>query len=88
MRVETYKCDVCGRVKGENNHWFRVCTAGPGLELHAWGTIASTETTVDLCSDECVVKTVQHWLNGQAHVPSPRNEEVRVAGEVLFAGRG
>jgi hypothetical protein len=84
MRVDTYKCDVCGRIKGENNHWFRIDTAGRGLELHLWGSVPSTASTVDLCSDQCVIKTVQQWLTAQAHVPHAKFAEVRVAGEVLF----
>ena len=85
MKVDTYKCDVCGTVKGENNHWFRIDTAGPSLELNAWGLAPATATAVDLCSDSCVIKTVQQWLTAQANAPRPA--EVRVAGEVLFPRR-
>ena len=88
MKVDTYKCDVCGIVKGENNHWFRIDTSGPNLELNAWGLAPATATTVDLCSDSCVIKTVQQWLTAQAHSAAPRHTEVRVAGEVLFPRRG
>ena len=84
MKVDTYKCDVCGTVKGENNHWFRIETGGVSLELSAWGVAPATATTVDLCSDSCVIKTVQQWLTAQAHGTAPRHTEVRVAGEVLF----
>ena len=85
MKVDTYKCDVCGIVKGENNHWFRIDTAA-GLELNAWNVAPMTSTSVDLCSDSCVIKTVQQWLTAQAYSTAPRHHEITVAGEVLFPG--
>ena len=68
MKVTTYKCDVCGQIKGENNHWFRVEAGSAGLELNAWGTAPATASTVDLCSDQCVIKTVQKWLGAQSEI--------------------
>jgi hypothetical protein len=84
MRVDTFKCDVCGQIKGDTNHWFRIDTGGGGLELHGWNAVQATPSTVDLCSDQCVIKTVQQWLTAQASAPHPGRGEVRVAGEVLF----
>ena len=66
MRFDTYKCDVCGTLKGENNHWFRADTGVSGLELNAWGVMQPTASTVDLCSDQCVIKIVQKFLTNQA----------------------
>jgi len=66
MKVETFKCDLCGIIKGENNHWFRVDTGASGLELNAWGVMAQTATSMDLCSDQCVITVVQKWLTIQA----------------------
>ena len=62
MKVTTYKCDVCGQIKGENNHWFRIAAGASGLELSAWATSPAAASAVDLCSDQCVIKTVQKWL--------------------------
>jgi hypothetical protein len=75
MQVHTYKCDMCGTVKGENNHWFRVCTA-QGIKLEAWSVMPASETTLDLCSDSCVIKIVQKWLTAQAHSTAPIHDEV------------
>ncbi len=66
MKVDTYKCDVCGQMKGENNHWLRIESTDAGLKLYGWGEIASGPATVDLCSDQCVTKTVQQWLSAHA----------------------
>ena len=79
MKVDTYKCDVCGTIKGENNHWFRIDTGVSGLELNAWGVMPPSETTVDLCSDQCVIKVVQKWLTNQAVASGARYLETRSA---------
>lgn len=87
MKVNTYKCDVCGTMKGENNHWFRVGSGVSGLELNAWGAVPESETTVDLCSDECVIKIVQKWLTQQANATGARHAEIRTAGVVAINGQ-
>jgi hypothetical protein len=87
MKVDTYKCDVCGTIKGENNHWFRIDTGVSGLELNAWGVMPPTATTVDLCSDSCVIKVVGKWLTQQAISSGARYPEVRSAGVVAINGQ-
>jgi hypothetical protein len=87
MKVDTYKCDVCGTVKGENNHWFRAETGIAGLELNPWGVMPASGSTVDLCSDQCVIKTVQKWLTNQAIASGARYSEVRAAGVVAINGQ-
>ncbi len=67
MKIDSYKCDVCGAIKGENNHWFRIDTGPSGLVLNAWGVMQPTESSVDLCSDQCVTKVVQKFLTLQAN---------------------
>jgi hypothetical protein len=71
MRIDTFKCDVCGQIKGENNHWFRIDSDCGGLSVGAWNTVLATSTTVDLCSDACVIRVVQKWLTAQAHSTAP-----------------
>jgi hypothetical protein len=87
MKVDTYKCDVCGQIKGENNHWFRADTGTSGIELNAWGIIPASATTMDLCSDQCVIKVVQKWLTNQASSSGARYPEVRAAGVVSINGQ-
>ena len=87
MKVDTYRCDVCGTIKGENNHWFRIDTGVSGLELNAWGVMPPSATTVDLCSDQCVIKIVQKWLTSQAISSGARYPEVRAAGVVPINGQ-
>jgi hypothetical protein len=87
MKVDTYKCDMCGIIKGENNHWFRMDTGISGLELNAWGVMPPTATSVDLCSDQCVIKVVQKWLTGQAISSGARYPEVHVGGVISINGQ-
>jgi hypothetical protein len=87
MKVDSYKCDVCGTIKGENNHWFRIDTGVSGLELNAWGVMPSTSSSVDLCSDQCVIKIVGKWLTQQAISSGARYPEVRPGGVVAINGQ-
>jgi hypothetical protein len=87
MKVDTYKCDVCGRIKGENNHWFRIDTGPSGLELNAWGVMPATVNSVDLCSDQCVIKIVQKFLTNQAIESGARYPEVHASGVVSINGQ-
>ncbi len=87
MKVDTYKCDICGTIKGENNHWFRIDAGASGLELNAWGVKPPLETTVDVCSDQCVIKIVQKWLTSQALSSGARYPEARYAGVIAINGQ-
>ena len=87
MKVDTYKCDVCGTIKGDNNHWFRVGSGMVGLELNAWGVVPESGTTMDLCSDQCVIKIVQKWLTQQAHQSGARYSEPRAGAVVPISGQ-
>jgi hypothetical protein len=73
MRFASYKCDAdgCGIKKGENNHWFKFRAypnEGNGAEftVNDWRDPRSDyPNTKHLCSDACVIKTVQGWLSAQ-----------------------
>ena len=50
MRIETFKCDVCGVTKGETNHWWQLGIHGfqkiALLQPHGAGfTVRSAPTT-------------------------------------------
>jgi hypothetical protein len=67
MRVETYKCDGCGQLRGQQSkNWFRVSAGPGGLEIGPWSSVPPAAGAVDLCSDSCVIRAVQQWLTGQA----------------------
>jgi len=84
MKVETYKCDVCGKVKGDVNHWWIVALAtdrevGFGLVLVAWSEEALDDRSLNhledarklhLCGSECVQKKVNEFMSKQVSAPS------------------
>lgn len=70
MKIDTYKCDECGTQKGEINHWFRLrpsptwADKGPWVSILGW-TTDYQDKDMHLCSDACVIKSVQKWLSAQ-----------------------
>ncbi len=74
--VTTYKCDVCGNLKREANHWmkaairhgerlqFTVIPWAPTIQIIA--ASSETVTFLDLCGMECSVKAMTAALT-----PSP-----------------
>ncbi len=77
MRVDTFKCDVCGKMKGEGNHWFRMEMGDAGIKMCPWGVMKLTQTSVDLCSDQCVLTMVQKWLTTMAEKSGARLQDLR-----------
>jgi hypothetical protein len=71
MKIDSFKCDSCNRQKGETNNWYKFRSypdTGNGTEFivnpfHSEGT--DYPNTKHLCSDACVIKTVQEWLSAQ-----------------------
>jgi hypothetical protein len=77
MRVDTFKCDVCGKMKGDGNHWFRIEAADAGMKMAPWGKLKPSPTSVDLCSDQCVLTQVQKWLTTMAEKCGLRYPDLR-----------
>lgn len=58
-KIETYKCDVCGVLKGETNHWFKI-SMGTAYAIVAKFDVAETgESLSHVCGQSCA----QHKLN-------------------------
>ena len=64
MEVNSFKCDVCGTMKTENNHWQRLVQSEDGLVLRPW-RLEPLPNEQHLDSDACVLKVVQAWLSSQ-----------------------
>lgn len=64
MKIETYKCDVCGKVKEKTNHWFAIMTNDNGkalVEIYAPGDLHNG-AQFDLCGESCVIKKVSELI--------------------------
>jgi hypothetical protein len=66
MEYTAYKCDVCGRPKGEANHWFRAARVpGPRWVIIPWElSMRDEQAPVEhLCGLECAVKSMMRAMN-------------------------
>ena len=67
MFEHTAVCDCCGRTKGDTNHWF-LLDAGKFdqnlvFDLRPWeDDEANSGEYSFLCGSECIVKTLNHFL--------------------------
>ena len=73
MQVNTYKCDVCGALKKEANHWFM---AGTGMIGDArfivvpWGGSLPGGATLHLCGIGCATKAMQSKMTREGAASS------------------
>jgi hypothetical protein len=69
------KCDNCGAVKGETNHWISCITIppaekAPGEDGIAFGPLEATITDPrlkieHLCGEACATKRLSQWLTAR-----------------------
>ena len=73
MRVDTFKCDVCGIQKGETNHWYSLekTVKNDNARLELLAAVFTDPAYMHLCSDACVIKAVQQWLSAQKEASQP-----------------
>lgn len=70
MQKLTAYCDICGKAKGDNNHWFKAMLVIPGCftvwEWDAYDDAASDgeDRMKHLCSESCVVKMLDKLMFG------------------------
>ena len=83
MKVETVKCDVCGRVKGEANKWVQIIfvTHQPTFMTVAGSLDRSAVGHQDVCSDVCLQKRLSEMLTIIREQPheSPAHEMKQLA---------
>jgi len=70
VKIETYRCDECGTLKEQSNHWWAVNTRADSPQLAIepldqalmarGGSLATTQKS--LCGRECVQKTVERFM--------------------------
>lgn len=59
----TFTCDVCGRVKGETNHWF-VALHPVGIWFGPWSeNRARQPKSVHLCGETCACIHLSEFLS-------------------------
>jgi endogenous inhibitor of DNA gyrase (YacG/DUF329 family) len=62
-KVETFKCDQCGKQKQETNHWYAIDWSGVNRTVYRWSDAPSLVTLKHLCGQACVVAELNSWMN-------------------------
>lgn len=67
MEFHGIKCDICGKEKGESNHWYVAITGAPAQPGIAFGPIDSiiSDPTVKrehICGQGCLHKRLDRWI--------------------------
>jgi len=73
MIAEVVKCDVCGAIRGPENHWFLSCEAEGGVwedDSHVFGvaiflwndTIATRRDVKHICGSACAHVVLGRYL--------------------------
>lgn len=66
-RITTITCDVCGKQKGEANHWLMYCARAGGKDgpmIHFGTAVWSEGDTAagDICSEQCAIRKLSEVL--------------------------
>ena len=59
-KVEYWKCGGCGKLKGEDNHWFAVMEHSDGFFVATLA--ASASPTEAYCGEQCLHKAVSQLI--------------------------
>lgn len=63
MSQETVtKCDGCGAIKRQANHWFRIARVPTGYCLHLY-RYEEDIAGEDYCSESCLLTAVSRWAS-------------------------
>ena len=69
MKVQSYRCDYCSKLKGESNRWWLAQPDGEHFTLALWdATLADGDGYEHICSESCATKALSKWMTE----PSPR----------------
>lgn len=64
MQTIAHKCDICGALKKEANHWFHARKTDDRFVISHWETmiVPDPEDMMDLCGVECATKAMLRAL--------------------------
>ncbi len=81
MKVQSYRCDYCSKLKGESNRWWLGHPDGEHFTLALWdATLGDGNGCEHICSESCATKALSQWMTqsimsqvpGHARPPSKR----------------
>ena len=67
MKVETYKCDGCGALKREVNHWWKLRVVGETYKVltifpASADQLPCDDDAADFCGTACLLKKISELL--------------------------
>lgn len=72
------KCDQCGAIKGETNHWFFSFLKSGSVHIYDKKPIHTDQNLRDLCSEKCVIKEVSQFISPpQQSAPDHQSDQTR-----------
>src|SRR5262249_10601229 len=65
-----YRCDGCGVLKGETNHWWYAASTlnAAGVAewwIRQWNSDAESPAVIHLCGTECAIKKLSEFMGGK-----------------------
>lgn len=65
-KLFTFKCDVCGKVKGETNHWFVLLLMPRKIEVLQFEENWSKPGATHVCGSGCAMKRISERMAGES----------------------
>lgn len=64
MGVKTIiTCDVCGKQKGDVNHWWLVWASRQGMWIEPFRLIEADSQPKHICGQECAIRSLNDYMN-------------------------
>lgn len=75
-KIEVTQCNVCGKIKGEANHWLAAMTNDEMPGCIAIGIAESFQNYLgqeDICSQECMFKRIAPYIERKPESNEPQS---------------
>jgi hypothetical protein len=67
MKVQSYRCDYCSKLKGESNRWWLGRPDGEHFTLALWDPTPGDGNGYEhICSESCATKALSKWMTESA----------------------
>ena len=73
MKVQSYRCDYCSKLKGESNRWWLGQPDGEHFTLALWdAALGDGDGYEHICSESCATKALSKWMTQSARQIMPQ----------------
>lgn len=76
-KLFTFKCDVCGKIKGETNHWFVLLLMPRKIEVLQLEENWSKAGATHVCGSGCAMKRISERMAGESFAADALPVELR-----------